>query len=199
MGLLDQVLGSVTGGQPQAVRRPGMGGTIAAGVLLALLVKAVRSSESTHGVDENRSFDPSNRPAAPPTTAAEGGLGGLLGGLGGMLGGGGLGNILGNLGGAGALGGLIGQLRQRGFGQQADSWVTHGTNEPIAPAQLPAALGEDTIQTLQQQTGMPRDALLAELAHLLPQAVDEVTPEGRPPTDEELHQIARQPPSAPRS
>ncbi|MFL5294746.1 MAG: YidB family protein [Phenylobacterium sp.] len=193
MGLLDSVLGGMgAGGQPQ--QRPGLGSTVAAGVLLALAVKAVRSYEASHGGGaQSRSFDPQSQAQRAPG----GGLGGMLGGLGGMLGGGGggLGGLLGGLGGAGALGSLINQLQQRGFGQQANSWVQHGENQPISPAQLPQALGEDTIQQLQQQTGMPRDALLTDLAHVLPQAVDEATPHGRLPSDEELHQIARpQPP-----
>lgn len=194
MGLLDQVLGGMGGGQ-QPQRSPGLGGTVAAGVVLALLVKAVRSYEASHGgaAGQDRSFDPQGQ-AQPAGGGLGGGLGGMLGGLGGLLGGaggGGLGGILGSLGGAGALGGLIGQLQQRGFGQQVNSWVNHGSNQPIPPAQLPDALGEDTIQQLQQQTGMPRDALLTDLAHILPQAVDEATPHGRLPNDQELHEIAK--------
>ena len=185
MGLLDQVLGSAMSGvgrQPQ--RKAGMGQTLAAGVLLALLVKAARQHAQPA---EGRSFDPGH--GAGP--AVGGGLGGVLGGLGGMLGGGGgLGSILGGLGGAGALGGLIGQLQQKGYGRQVNSWVGSGQNEPLAPNQLADALGEDTVQDLQQQTGMPRDSLLAELAHVLPEAVHEATPAGRLPTDDELHHIA---------
>jgi uncharacterized protein YidB (DUF937 family) len=120
--------------------------------------------------------------------------GGLLGGLGGLLGGGGLGGVLGSLGGAGALGALVNHFQQKGYGEQVNSWVQHGANQPLAPPQVADALGEDTVHALQQQTGMPRDALLSELAHVLPQAVDEVTPNGRPPSDEELHQIATEQP-----
>ncbi|RAK51994.1 YidB family protein [Phenylobacterium deserti] len=186
MGLLDQVLGSALPGmgrQPQ--RRGGMGQTIAAGVLLALLVKAARQHAQPA---EGRSFDPS-RGAGPNG----GGLGGVLGGLGGILGGGGgLGSFLGGLGGAGALGGLIGQLQQKGYGQQVNSWVGSGQNQPLAPHQLADALGEDTVQDLQEQTGIPRESLLAELAHILPEAVHEATPNGRLPTDDELHKITHQ-------
>jgi len=200
MGLLDQVLGGAGLGPQGGAQRPGLGGTVAAGVVLALLVKAVRSYEASHGaMGQGRSFDPQaqsagDRAAASPT-AAQGGLGGILGGLGGMLGGGGggLGGLLGGLGGAGALGALINQFQQKGYGQQVNSWIGHGQNQPLAPTQVADALGDDTVQALQQQTGMPRESLLAELSHLLPQAISEATPQGRPPTDDELHQIARQP------
>jgi uncharacterized protein YidB (DUF937 family) len=168
MGLLDQVMNSVTGGP--AARKPGLGGTIAAGVVLALAVKAVRTFEAKRAA---------NAGTAPQGSAA-GQEGGLLGGLGGMLGG---------LGGAGALGALVAQLQQNGLGQQVNSWIGHGKNQPVAPHELADALGDDTLQHLQDQTGMPRDSLLRELALNLPDAVHELTPEGREPNDAELQKI----------
>jgi uncharacterized protein YidB (DUF937 family) len=178
MGLLDQVMNSVTGGP--GAKRPGLGGTIAAGVVLALAVKAVRSYEAHHAAAGRAAG------ASPSPTVQGGQGGGLLGGLGGLLGG---------LGGAGALGGLISQLQAKGYGKQVNSWVGTGQNEPIAPHQLAEALGEDTVKELEQHTGMPRQALLDDLATTLPQAVNELTPEGREPDDEELHAIAAQPAS----
>ena len=196
MGLLDGILG---GGQPQ--RSPGLGGTLAAGVVLALLVKGVRQYQASHGGapgQDGRSFNPEAQRGAPG-----GGLGGMLGGmlgggggggLGGMLSGGGLGGMLGGLGGAGALGSLINQFQQKGHAEQVNSWVNHGENQPIAPQEVQKVLGDDTLQQLQQQTGLPRDQLLAQLARELPQAINEATPQGRvPQSDEELHEIARQP------
>ena len=138
-------------------------------------------------------------------------LGGLGGGLGGMFGGGqganqgggiqgggiqggGLGQILSGLGGAGALGALVGQLRQGGLGQQVDSWIGHGQNQPVAPAQLESALGDGNVRQLEQQTGLGRQNLLQELSQALPEAVSAATPNGRlPETDEELHQAVRTP------
>jgi uncharacterized protein YidB (DUF937 family) len=195
MGLLDSVLGGIgAGGQPQQ-RAPGLGGTVAAGVILALLVKAVRQHQAQHpqGGPEPRSFDPQTQAGAPPS-AGGGLLGGLMGGLGGMLGGAGLGGLLGGLGGAGALGALVGHFQQKGYGPQVGSWVGQGENQPIAPGQLGEALGEPALNQLQQQTGLSRENLLAELSHLLPQAISEVTPAGRLPADEELHRMAAEPP-----
>jgi uncharacterized protein YidB (DUF937 family) len=177
MGLLDQVMNSVTGGP--GAKRPGLGGTIAAGVILALAVKAVRS------FDAHRAATAGAGPQASPTVQGGEG-GGLLGGLG---------RLLGGLGGAGALGGLISQLQAKGYGKQVNSWVGTGQNEPIAPNQLAEALGEDTVKELEQHTGMPRQALLDDLATTLPQAVNELTPKGREPNDDELHAIAAQPAS----
>jgi uncharacterized protein YidB (DUF937 family) len=190
MGLLDNIMSGM-GASPGA-KRGGLGGTVAAGVLLALAVKAVRQYQATHpeGVRGGRSFDP-QAGGAPQSAPAQGG--GLLGGMLGGAEGAGLGGLLGGLGGAGALGRLISQFQRNGFGQQANSWVGTGDNQPIPPNQLAQALGDDTVQQLQQQTGVPREQLLSELAHELPQAVHEVTPDGRLPDDAELHQIAQQP------
>jgi uncharacterized protein YidB (DUF937 family) len=190
MGLLDGVIGSVAGGGRPG-QKPGLGSTVAAGVVLALLVKGVRGYQRSHAQPESRSFDPQAQGQAPaqagqPQVAPAGG------GLGGMLGSGGLGSLLGGLGGAGALGALVSHFQQKGLGSQVNSWIGDGRNEPVAPDQVAHALGEDNLQELQQQTGMPREALLSELAQQLPDAVHELTPQGRLPDDGELHQMAGQ-------
>jgi hypothetical protein len=59
------------------------------------------------------------------------------------------------------------------------------TNEAIAPDDLANALGADTINTLSEQTGLPRDELLTGLSQNLPDFVDQLTPEGHLPTEEE--------------
>jgi uncharacterized protein YidB (DUF937 family) len=91
----------------------------------------------------------------------------------------------------GALGGglkdLLDRFRQSGQGTKAESWVAKGPNQPIAPDELETALGEERIQWLMEQTGMPKDQLLAGLSNELPDAVDQLTPEGRLPTESELN------------
>jgi uncharacterized protein YidB (DUF937 family) len=179
MGLLDSVMGSFGGVSGQPAQRPGLGSTVAAGVVLALLAKGVRSFERSRQMraGEDRSFDP----AAPGQDASLGaGQGGMLGGLGGLLGG---------LGGAGALGALVSHFQNQGLGSQVSSWVGTGQNAPVSPNQLAEALGENNLAELQQHTGLSRESLLSELAQHLPDAVHELTPEGRVPEDIELRQI----------
>jgi uncharacterized protein YidB (DUF937 family) len=50
-------------------------------------------------------------------------------------------------------------------------------------------LGADTLDALAQQTGMSRQQVLAELAKQLPQAVDQLTPQGRIPTEHEASRL----------
>jgi uncharacterized protein YidB (DUF937 family) len=90
----------------------------------------------------------------------------------------------------GVLGGglkdLLDRFRQSGQEDKAQSWVAKGSNKPIAPQELEQTLGEERIQWLMEQTGLPRDELLTGLSRELPNTIDELTPDGRVPTDEEL-------------
>src|SRR4051794_8611174 len=129
-----------------------------------------------------------------------GGLGGMLGGsggLGGLLGGaggGGLGSLLGGAAAGGGLGGLLGgglndlvdQFKRNGQGDVADSWVGTGANREVSPQDLERGIGSDVLASLEQQTGMSKDELLARLSRELPNAVDKYTPDGRLPQPHEF-------------
>ena len=110
------------------------------------------------------------------------------GGLGGMLGSGGAAGGLGGPLAGGALGGglkdLLDRFKQSGHEDKAQSWVAKGTNKPIAPNELEQTLGEERIQWLMEQTGLPRDQLLSGLSSELPNTIDELTPDGRVPDDD---------------
>jgi uncharacterized protein YidB (DUF937 family) len=122
---------------------------------------------------------------APAGTTTSGNLNDMLrGGLGGLLGGAAAGTVL-----SGGLDNLIKGFQQSGQGHVAQSWVGHGPNQEIAPNDLEKALGGDTLDTLSQQTGMERDDLLAGLSQYLPELVDQLTPHGRVPTEEEASRM----------
>src|ERR1043166_352929 len=187
MGLLDILNGMQAG--PRGQRQPSAGGGGMSPLTMALLgllaYKAVKSFQSTG--------QPSPLPPGAANPGNPGGLGDLLGGLfGGTAGGpapGGGGNVLGGSS-AGSvlsngLGNLIRDLQSSGQGHAAQSWVGTGPNQEIAPDQLAHALGADTLNALAKQTGMQRDALLAGLSQHLPGLVDQMTPNGKLPTEEE--------------
>jgi uncharacterized protein YidB (DUF937 family) len=102
------------------------------------------------------------------------------GGLGSVLGGAAAGSVL-----SGGLGNIIKELQDSGHGSVARSWVGTGPNEDIAPKDLANALGNDTLKTLSKQAGLSMDDLLAGLSQHLPDLVDQLTPKGRLPTEEE--------------
>jgi len=105
-----------------------------------------------------------------------GGLSGVLQELGNNLRGTAPGGIL-----SGGLGELIDRFKQSGQAETAESWVRHGPNRSVTPADLERAVGPDTLDTLSRQTGLSRQELLARLSRELPDAVDRYTPEGRLP------------------
>ena len=134
-------------------------------------------------------------PAANPP-ASGGGLGDILGGIlgGGQTGGApGAGNKLGGLLGGAAAGGvlngglrhLLGDLEQNGQGDAVKSWIGTGENRSISKGDLAQAVGSEDIDAVARHTGMPREQVLSALSEHLPEVVNQLTPAGRLPTDQE--------------
>lgn len=125
---------------------------------------------------------PGNVTAGLPGGGAGGGLSDLMkGGLGGLLAGGAAGSIL-----SGGLGDLMKQFQQQGLGDQADSWVSNGPNKQISPGDLGNALGVDQIEALTSQSGLSRDELLQGLSQYLPDVVNQLTPDGQLPDENQM-------------
>jgi uncharacterized protein YidB (DUF937 family) len=82
---------------------------------------------------------------------------------------------------AGGLGALVEQFQRGGLGDVMNSWIGTGPNQPVSPDQLGGVLGDDLLGKLTQQTGMNPGDLLGQLSKMLPQMVDQATPEGRIP------------------
>jgi uncharacterized protein YidB (DUF937 family) len=80
---------------------------------------------------------------------------------------------------------LLKEFQQKGLGETIKSWIETGTNKPVSVGQLEQALGEEKIAWLMKQTGMSREALLEGLSRELPPTVDQLTPDGRLPTEDE--------------
>ena len=203
MGLLDILNGMQGGAYGQRQASPtGKGGM--SPMMMALLGLLAYKAVKGGGLGNILGGQSAGNQRPNPGGMADGqggGLGDLLGGLfggGGMRpgaapGGGGLGGILGGLLGGAAAGGvlngglrnLIQDMEANGQGDAARSWVSTGPNRAIDPNDLAQAAGIDAIDTLSQQTGMPRDELLSGLSQQLPELVDQLTPDGRLPTDDE--------------
>ena len=88
----------------------------------------------------------------------------------------------------GGLGDLLGKLTQGGLGQQVNSWVGSGQNQPVQPGQLGGALGGNILDKLAQSTGMSQQELLNQLAVALPAVINNLTPKGRVPTVADFEQ-----------
>ena len=188
MGLLD-ILNDIQGGgvanDPRAQAAPARQGmSPMAKALLGLLaiyaMKHMRRADAPPTQQGGPSGANVNLPGGQGS-AAGGGLGDLLrGGLGGLLGGAAAGTVV-----NGGLGGLLKQLQESGQGDTARSWVGTGPNKSISQGDLANALGGGTLDELSQQTGMDRGDLLSGLSKYLPGFVDQLTPQGRVPTEDE--------------
>ena len=86
----------------------------------------------------------------------------------------------------GGLAGLVQSLQQGGLGEVVNSWVSTGQNMPVSGQQLASALGGDQLQTIAAQLGVSPDQASGNLADLLPQVVDQLTPNGQLPEGGDL-------------
>jgi len=188
MGLLDILNGMQNGPRGPADPNDKSGGMskITMAILALLAYKAykhINSGQPAPGPAGNAA----PRQVPPPFNTTNAGLPGsgglsdlLKGGLGGLLAGGAAGSIL-----SGGLGDLLKQFQQSGHGDTANSWVSPGPNKQIAPNDLANALGADQIEMLTAQTGLSREELFEGLSQQLPEVIDQLTPDGRLPTESE--------------
>lgn len=188
MGLLDGVLGSVLGGQQQ-----GQGGgltdpkTMLMMGAMAMLAKSAMSSGQAEA----------GQGAGGGLAGMLGGLlgggqqqgGGLAGALGGLLGGG---QAQGGMGALGALGGLVGAaggvegiaklFQSSGMGDQVSSWIGTGENMPISASQIMQVLGgSGHLEQLAGAAGVSQEEAATHLSDILPQLINQVTPNGQAP------------------
>lgn len=78
----------------------------------------------------------------------------------------------------GGVQGIVAQLEEQGLGSTVRSWVGTGANQPITADQVHQAFGSDTVKQLAAKVGMSPEDLAAKLSHILPQAIDKLTPGG---------------------
>ena|SRR5215510_8702583 len=81
----------------------------------------------------------------------------------------------------GGVQGVVDQFEKNGLGPTVRSWVSTGPNQSISPEDVHRTLGPELLQQLSQKSGLSVEELTAKLAHVLPQAVDKLTPDGTIP------------------
>lgn len=83
----------------------------------------------------------------------------------------------------GGLGGLVEKFQQGGMGDVVASWISTGQNMPINGDQLGQVLGPDVLSQIARQLGVSPGDAAGQLSQVLPQVVDELTPNGSVPED----------------
>jgi putative toxin-antitoxin system antitoxin component (TIGR02293 family) len=126
--------------------------------------QAAEFSATVSGAGDDKENAAPGSNLATPIAVAVGAL--VLGRMGSILGG---------------LTDLIGKLTAGSAAPQVNSWIGPGANQPIQPGQLGSALGQNTLNELAQRTGMSQEELLNQLATVLPQLINHLTPNDRMP------------------
>ncbi|MEQ1626227.1 MAG: YidB family protein [Nitrospira sp.] len=87
--------------------------------------------------------------------------------------------LLGQNSSVGGLAGLVQTFQKNGLGDIVNSWVSIGKNLPVTPQQIQQGLGGDLLKQLATKAGISTEAAGAQLAGLLPDLVDKLTPTGK--------------------
>lgn len=76
---------------------------------------------------------------------------------------------------------LVSKFQQGGLGQIADSWVGTGENMPVSPDQISQVLGSGKLAEIANQFGLSQDDVAGGLSKILPDMVNQATPNGQMP------------------
>ena len=86
----------------------------------------------------------------------------------------------------GGLEGLIQSFQQGGLGEIVNSWVSTGQNLPISAEQVQSVLSDSSLSGLAAQLGVSSEQASGSLADMLPQLIDQLTPNGQMPQGGDL-------------
>jgi len=83
----------------------------------------------------------------------------------------------------GGLGAVLDRFQQKGYRDQANSWVSTGANQMLDMRMVDDVVGSDELSRLSQQLGVPEQEVAQGFAEILPEMVDQLTPEGQVPPE----------------
>jgi uncharacterized protein YidB (DUF937 family) len=86
-----------------------------------------------------------------------------------------------SVGGGGGLGDIIGAFNKGGLGDVMSSWVGGGPNKPVDPGSLANVLGPDILGQFARKAGVGHAEAGSVLAQILPELVNQMTPQGQVP------------------
>lgn len=105
----------------------------------------------------------------------------ILGTLGGQAGQQGAMEQIQRLFGGNGIQGIVSQLTDAGLGQQVQSWIGMGENKPVSGSQLQQAMDPSALRQMAQQAGLQPGQISDHVAKVLPQLIDQATPDGQLP------------------
>lgn len=90
-------------------------------------------------------------------------------------------SLVANNGQAGGLHGLVERFQEAGLGPIILSWIGDGPRLAVSGEQLQQVLGEGHLQQIAEETGYAEPEVAQRLSGMLPDLIDQLTPEGRIP------------------
>ena len=88
-------------------------------------------------------------------------------------------SLLGQNSSVGGLAGLVQAFQKNGLADIVNSWVSTGQNLPVSAQQIKQGLGGDLLNQVASKAGLSPDAAGSQLAGLLPDLIDKLTPNGK--------------------
>jgi uncharacterized protein YidB (DUF937 family) len=79
----------------------------------------------------------------------------------------------------GGFAGLVQAFQKNGLGEIVNSWVSTGQNLPVTPNQVEQGLGSNLVNQIAAKAGLSPGATSSQLAGILPDLVDKLTPNGK--------------------
>jgi len=85
----------------------------------------------------------------------------------------------------GGISGLVSRFQNAGLGETVRSWVSSGPNQPISGEQIGQVFSGEELQNWAGKIGIPPETVSSLLAQVLPSIVDQSTPNGELPAQED--------------
>jgi len=76
---------------------------------------------------------------------------------------------------------MFNKLKDSSIGEQFQSWIGKGENQPVTADQVTEALGPDAMNKIAEKTGTTPEQAAENVAQKLPGMVDKITPDGQLP------------------
>jgi uncharacterized protein YidB (DUF937 family) len=85
---------------------------------------------------------------------------------------------------SGGLQGITSKLTNHGGGQQVQSWVGSGQNQPMSAQQVQQVMDPNQIHDMAQKAGISDQEASEQVAKAMPEMVNQATPQGQIPSQD---------------
>lgn len=84
---------------------------------------------------------------------------------------------------SGGIDGVLERFKNKGYSQQAASWISTGENEELQPQAVNELVDTEELSRMSQQLGVSKEEVSSGMAQILPEMMNQLTPQGGVPDD----------------